>query len=121
MYKELEKWLNTILSGAIPDDVAAFNFNLSEESGCTWSMELVGTERFDAEDEDWACDEITDFGSRDNPLRWHKKAAWNQVLNDAVSAVKEYLDKGKYASVFKSRKGVGIGFVDGDLEIVWSE
>lgn len=120
MYKQIEKWIDGVLSSDIPEEIEAFCFNLNEEDGDTWSMELVGTESFDLEDEDWVCDEVTDFGSRDNPFRWKEKAKWKKVLKEVTAVIKEYLEKGKYCGVLKSRKGVGIGFVDGDLEILYS-
>lgn len=102
----------------IPSDVIAFNFNLYEDINKNWSMELVGTESFDVDDEDWACDEVTDFGTRDNPFCWHKEAGWNEVLEEIVSILKEYLNNGAFSSVLKNFKGVGVGFADGDIEIL---
>ena len=121
MYKEIEEWLNTVLNVDVPDEVIAFNFNLGEDDDNCWYMELVGTESFDFKDEDWACDEITDFGTRENPLTWHQKTTWKKIMKEAVAAIMQYLEKGKYANILKSRKGVGVGFVDGDLEIVYSD
>lgn len=77
MYNKVSDWLDDILGCDIPNEVAGFCFNLYEDGDNFWSMELVGAERFDKEDEDWLCDEVTDFGTRDEPLRWNKDAGWN--------------------------------------------
>ena len=73
MYKKIEEWINNVLEQKIPSETVAFCFNLYEDEDDTWSMELVGTERFDIDDSDWACDEVTDFDTRDEPLSWKKK------------------------------------------------
>ncbi len=118
MYNKIETWINNIAIQEIPEEVIAFNFNLYEDTDNTWSMELVGTESFDEEDPDWACDEVTDFGTRDNPLAWQKDASWDEVLEEIIGALKMYLDLGGFANVLKNSNGVGVGFVDGDIEIL---
>lgn len=44
MYTRVENWLDGILVQEIPDAVIALNFNLYEDGGNNWSIELVGTE-----------------------------------------------------------------------------
>ena len=120
MYHKIEAWLNDILGQKIPSEVRAFCFNLYDDWYEGWHIELVGTENFDVDDEDWACDEITDFGTREKPLSWKKEADWNEVLSEVSSALKQYLENGLYADILKSRAGVAVGFVDGNLEILYS-
>lgn len=119
MYAFVENWLDSILEQPIPAEVAALNFNLYEEGGNNWSIELVGTESFDLEDEDWGCDEIFDFGTRENPLVWEEEKMWNEILDEMIQIMKRYLQEGKYAGVLKKYRGVGIGFVDGNIEILF--
>lgn len=118
---QISDWIDNILNTDIPDDVVAFCFNLYEDGNGVWSMELVGTSRFDTEDEDWPCDEITDFDSRENPYGWEKDCNWEDALAYIVNALKEYLTYGKHAELLKSRNGVGVGFVDGCIEIIYSK
>ncbi len=73
MYTLVEKWLNDILKQTIPTEVAALSFNLYEDGDDNWSIELVGTEGFDLENEDWCCAEIFDFGTREAPLTWKEE------------------------------------------------
>ena len=81
-------------------------------------MELIGSGRFDIEDSDWPCDEITDFESRKNLYEWEMDCSWKKALSYVIKELKEYLSDGKYANLLKSRKGVGVGFVDGDIKIL---
>ena len=121
MYQEIEAWLNVVLEQDIPSSVAAFGFNLYEDGNNAWSMELVGTESFDPENEDWICEEVTDFETRDDPFAWEQEAGWEEILEEVILVLKEYLENGLYADLLKSRCGVGVGFVDGDVEIVYEE
>lgn len=121
MYKFIEKWLNGILEQEIPPSVVGLSFNLYEDGEYNWTMELVGTESFDLEDNDWCCEEIFDFGTRAVPLSWKEKKAWNEILDKMKKNIKKYLDKGKYSYVLKKYQGVGIGFVDGDVEILFAQ
>ena len=115
-------WIDEILKKDIPHEVEAFCFNLYDEgTNNDWSMELVGSETFDENNPDWPCFEATDFESRETPYKWELEGDWEQVLNYAKKAIGEYLDNGKYAHVLKSKKGVGIGFVDGDLSIIYKK
>lgn len=120
MYTRIEEWLNEVLDQEIPAASRAFCFNLYDDGENEWSMELIASSSFDLEDDDWGCDELTDLGTRDIPLSWEKEAEWEEILADAASALKQYLAHGKYADILKAREGVGVGFVEGDIEILYS-
>ncbi|MCI5623305.1 MAG: hypothetical protein MR326_06270 [Anaerostipes sp.] len=100
--------------------MAAFCFNLYEDGNSSWSMELIGAHRFDADDADWPCEEVTDFGTRENHFVWSKTANWDVVLEEVISVLSEYLNNGKRAKVLTAKKRVGVGFVDGDVKILCS-
>ncbi len=119
MYNRIERLAEAAFGTVIPQDVKAFAFNLYEDADDIWSVEIVGTGSFDKDDEDWACDEITDFGTRNEPVSWQEETDWETVLQKVVSAVKEYLEKGKYSEKLKEYAGIGVGFVDGDIELVY--
>ena len=119
MYEKIEQLVENAFKSDIPDNTAAFSFNIYEDADDMWSVELIAAASFDADDEDWACDEISDLGTREEPVSWHEKTDWESVLSAVVTAVKEYLDKGKYSEKMKEYKGVGVGFVDGDIELVY--
>ena len=117
MYNEFEAWLDAALEAGVPDGIAAYNFNLYEDDDNLWSIELIGASRFDEEDPDWACDEV--FTNREDPLSWSAETDWEEILETMTQYVEKYLAEGKYADVLKDTEAVGIGFVDGDITIVY--
>ena len=119
LYDTIEKWLDDILQQSIPDDVLALNFNLYDDGDYSWSIELVGTDSFDIDDDDWRCDEVFDFGTRDNPLEWKEENAWDYILDEMIDIINRYLEEGQFADVLKQYKAVGIGFVDGDANTLY--
>lgn len=119
MYQKFEAWLNETLNQELPEDIVAFNFNLYENGDNNWSMELVGTEEFDTEDEDWVCEEV--FDNRETPFCWEQEEGWEEALETAKQMVEKYLQCGEYQELFKSYEGIGIGFVDGDIEILYTK
>ena len=116
MYNEFATWLDAALEADLPEDIAAFNFNLYEDDEYLWSIELIGASRFDAEDPDWACDEV--FTNREEPLSWSAETDWETVLETMTQYVEKYLAEGENAAILKNSEAVGIGFVDGDITIV---
>lgn len=121
MFDELSTWLDHVLDQAIPNEVVAFCFNLYEDGHNRWSMEVVGTDYFDADDGDWGCDEVTDFGTRENCYTWEAAKEWDEILNEIISHLKSYLESGTYAALLKEKSGIGVGFVDGDIEIIYQQ
>ena len=119
MYNKVSEWIDGVLSAPVPDEVAAFCFNLYENDEYWWSMDLIGADRFDPDDQDWACDEVTDFNSRDPLFTWQAECEWDEALDTMVDILTKYLNEGKYADLLKSKNAVGIGFADGDIEIIY--
>lgn len=116
---DFNAWLDAVLARTIPGTVVAFCFNLSEP----WRLELVGAGSFSAEDDDWACDEV--FTSRGNDLDLPEKevgCTWEEVLASAKTLLVAYLGRNSPGSaVLKSRNAVAVGFVDGELEVLWQK
>ena len=121
-YDDFEKWVDAALAVELPENIEAFCFNLYEDFNPyddgkkLYSVEIIGSPSFDETDEDWACDEV--FNNRAYPLCWKSDKSWEGVLEDTKSLVKRYLKEGKYASLLLSKKGVGVGFVDGNIELL---
>ena len=115
-YRDFEKWVDTALAVELPDRIQAFCFNLYEKGNNVYAVEIIGSPTFDETDEDWACDEV--FNNRGYPLCWKSDKSWEGVLEDTKSLVKRYLKEGKHASLLLSKKGVGVGFVNGNLELL---
>ncbi|MGX8774358.1 MAG: hypothetical protein ACSW8G_04800 [Bacillota bacterium] len=117
-YAEFEKFVDTALSGEVPEEVVAICFNLYDDPGDRWSVEVVGTSAFDREDSDWACAEVTDFGTRKAPYAWTEEAEYEEIQEKSVEVVRKYLESGSCAEKLKAVEGIGVGFVDGDLELI---
>lgn len=115
--KEFFNWLDDILSEKLPDNIKAINFNLYENTDNKWSVELIGASVFDENNSDWACYEV--YTTRENPYVLVKESDWETIKSLFTSYLNKYLDLGKYSDVMKKYNGVGIGFVDGDLSIVY--
>lgn len=122
--KTFEDWLEESLSADISENVRAFSFNLNEAAfveNCKFGIELIGAERFDADDEDWACDEIWEPLQRNIPIPLsYSGENWEECLSVMKNLVVKLLDSNKsFAQKLKSKEAVGIGFVDGNLENIW--
>ncbi len=111
-------WLEDALK-KLPGNVEAIHFNLYEDSDNKWSVELVGTSTFDENNSDWACNEV--YTTRDNPYVLTKKSEWKAIENLFTTFLLNYLERGKYAHILKECRGIGIGFVDGDLSILYKK
>lgn len=118
-------WLDALLeNNEMPESTKAFNFNLYEDrvddesDEKVFGIQLIAADRFDPDDDSWACDEV--WTSEEDifyiSLSDEEDKSGEHAEKIYVELVKEYLRNGKYA-VTIARKPVGIGFVDGDLNI----
>ena len=114
-------WLDSVLGKDIPSDVVALIFNIYEDADKRWSIEVVGTSSLDENDDDWACDEITDFGTRERPFSWQEDTTWENVLPRVERLIEGYIESGKYSEKLRNLGAIAYGFVDGDLEIVCAD
>lgn len=112
-------WLDSVLKSDFSGEVKAINFNLYEDTDNKWSIEFVGTFSFDRDNEDWACDEV--FATRDNPFVIECENDWKSMETFFIGLVNKYLSSGKYASKLKEYQAVGIGFVDGNLHVLYEK
>jgi hypothetical protein len=119
-YAQFSNWLDRHLANDLPKDIVAVNFNLYEGAESTYDVELVGCNSFDEGDSDWACDEV--YTTRDDLFYIQRTSGikdWKKGLKLVAKLVKLYLKKGKYADKLKSCAAVAIGFVDGNIKILY--
>ena len=109
--------MDYLLKDELNSEIKAVNFNLYEDANNKWSIELVGTSSFDKNNDDWACDEV--FTTRDNPFVIENESDWKSMEKVFIDLVNSYLNNGKYAYKLKQYQAIGVGFVDGDLHIVY--
>lgn len=60
------------------------------------------------------------FTTRDHPFVIECESDWELVETFFIGLVNEYLSSGKYAGKLKEYQAIGIGFVDGDLHILYA-
>jgi hypothetical protein len=117
-------WLNTSLSEDIPSDVEAFCFNLYQPAGydnVEYGIELIGASRFDKLDEDWACDDMWEPKQREMliPVEFSTND-WEVCQSKLKNLIQEYLNStNTNVDVLKQHKAIAIGFVDGNLDLIW--
>ena len=123
IYEEFARWLDGLLESTdMPPETRAFCFNLYEESDedHIYAVQLIAAERFDENDPDWACDEV--WSSEEDIFTVdtsdENDTGWKHAQELITEMAEEYLRNGKYADVIKGAKGIAMGFVDGDLEII---
>ena len=116
------KWLDDVIPNDLPEETVALAFNIYEDKDNFWSCEVIATNAFDAEDVsgDWACCEISHFDTREDKLfAWQQFDEFNVILEKLKYALNQYLENGKKAKIMKETAGVGMGLVDGDLELMY--
>ena len=116
---KFEVWLNDILKNELPNNIKAISFNLYEDTQNKWSIEFVGASSFDEKNDDWACDEV--FATRENPYIVIKECDWKSIEEFFINLINDYLKNGKYANKLKQYEAIAIGFVDGDLNIIYKK
>ena len=112
--EEFYSWANKNLVGS---NAYAYCFNLIENAGI-YSIELIGTNSFSLQDENWACDECSEASPRSLEIG-NEFEDWESCLWSIYDFLEGYIRSNEIgAKVLSNSKGVGVGFVDGNLEIL---
>lgn len=126
IYIKFENWLDNLLeNNDMPADTKAFNFNLYEESEgeYVYGVQIIASDRFDIDDDgNWACYEV--WSSEEDIFcvsAADEDDKSGQAFQKFISGiVVDYLENGKYKNILLNSKGIGIGFVDGEIDIIFS-
>lgn len=95
----------------MPTDIVALNFGLFQPYG----IELIGASCYDAENDDWACEEDFVPEHRFCPaLKISGSKKWEEVLEDIVVILKEIIEELPDLKLWKVEH-ITTGFSDGDL------
>ncbi|MDE6665317.1 MAG: hypothetical protein K2K14_03895 [Ruminococcus sp.] len=123
IYSEFANWLDNLLeNNNMPENTKAFNFNLyeEEEGEYIYGVQIIASDRFDADDDEWACCEIWSseedifcVSTADEDEKGREQA--QKFISEMIS---DYLENGKYKDILINSNGIGIGFVDGELEYI---
>jgi hypothetical protein len=111
----IRAWIKRMNENEIlPENILALNFGLYEPYG----IEMIGSANYDAEDDDWACDE--DFVPKERccpHLGIDDTYEWEFVLEKMVIILKELISELKDLQILKVEH-IASGFCDGDLIVV---
>lgn len=129
---QFRQWLEQALADTPPAPVQAFAFNLldygivadddADGEDAMFGIELTGAASFDAADPDWACDEIWEPAVRvlDIPVAF-SGSDWESCLRQVDALLRAaLLQDDRLSRLLTSRHGIGLGFVDGDLTVLWA-
>lgn len=121
--EEFNSWIGSALASEVPKTVVAYSFNLFElaPGEAKYGLELIGSDEFDMDNSDWACNEVWVANPRSFSIpRAFANGAWEECLDDIRELVTNTLSKSSAtATKLKKARAVAIGFVDGDLELIW--
>lgn len=118
-------WIEGNLAERPPANVKGFVFNLYEyepTDGVRFGIDLVGTGAFDVEDSDWACDEIWEPEERVLLIpEAFSGEDWEECQSRIRGLLSQVLGSDSLGSSnLKRAKGIGLGFAEGDLDVVWN-
>ena len=115
-YDFFSKWVDSVLKNIKFSKIKALNFNLYEEEN-TYSIQLIATDYFNIEDEDWACYEK--YSSGENLCTYSKDEDWIKFQEKCKFYITKYVHEGRYANELQKLLAIGVGFVDGDIEFAY--
>ncbi len=122
VYNEFESWIDYLLeTNTMPEDTRALCLNLYDDGDNIYSLQIVAANRYSDTDSDWPCDEVwssgedifsIDISDEENKDRQHAYDIFKEI-------VAEYLLEGKYSGLLTSYLVLAMGYVDGELEIIY--
>lgn len=108
-------WLDQILKIENPSaEIQAFYFGIFEtEDG--YVTYLVGSNEFDEDDEDWACN--SDFEPNDKYLILGQNGVdWELILFEVKKYIEDYMQSPNFKNSFLDKsKAIAMGFDSGEL------
>ena len=121
--QDLFVWIDACLSHELPEGTAAFHFNLYEGTDSV-RVELMGTDSFtpgEIPERDYWPGTATFFTDEPRFEVPYEVAGseWKQWLATCMELLRSYVETGAKSSVLRASRGVGVGFVDGDMYVLW--
>lgn len=118
-YAGFETWLDGVLaSRQLPGGVVALNFNIYDGANDTYDVELIGAPAFDESDDDWACEELFTSDILSLPVT-PETEDWEEGLAHIIGMVRRYLQAGRFRHMLEGFEAVGVGHVNGAIEVVY--
>lgn len=121
--QEFFRWTDQALSQVIPGSTVAFHFNLYEGMDSV-HVQLIGTESFvpgEVPERDyWPGAETFSTGEDIFEIPFSVAGSeWTEWLKTSIEMAQSYIAGGGKSDVLRASRGVGIGFVDGDMHVLW--
>jgi len=121
IYSKFEEWLLKIIKKERPKkEIIAYNIGIFKTK-VSFSLYLMGSKKYDAEDSDWACKQDYFPADRyfDFPKDYAKDKDSHQIENDVLAFSKKFSESLKFKESFLGKaEAVTIGFDDGDLHTI---
>ncbi|WP_310447112.1 hypothetical protein [Thiobacillus sp.] len=112
-------WADRVLEQGVPHGTVGFHFNLYEGIDSV-HVQLTGTDSFVTEPEYWPGDETFTTGEDIFEVPFAVAGdTWQDWLMSLKALVSSYITDGDKSAVLTKSHGVGIGFVDGDMYVLW--
>lgn len=125
IYGGFAEWLDSLLeNNDMPENTRAYNFNLYEEAEgeCVYGVQIIASDDFDPEDEDWACCEV--WSSEEDifcvSASDEEDKSWQAFQKFITEVICDYLENGKHRDILLDSQGIGVGFVDGEIDIIYN-
>lgn len=118
MKEQISNWISLLCKEETPDsDIVALNFGLFE-SPAGFSLYLIGSHEYDAEDDDWAC--YVDYEPKRKYLEinnlGNSNIESNSFLQVVVEIISDLMQKTEISeSTLFHNRIITIGFDDGEL------
>lgn len=118
---KIERWIQQINDeSAVPPGIVAFNFGLfeSEDGYCIY---LIGSNAYDEDDDDWACEVDYEPKYKYLPLLEvsRQEIGWEEFQNKVKDIVAGFISKNADKLPMFKDKIITIGFDDGNLIRIW--
>ena len=117
---KLEEWIKTIIATEHPSKkIIGYYFGIFELESKQYNLYLIGSEEFDKEHDDWACNDDFEPKEKYLSLPQYDNLEWEKVLDNIVTELCEFSKTDIYKSSFFSKaQGVAVGFDDGNLYLI---
>ncbi len=108
--------LDRFLRNAEMSENSGVYFELHEGNDDMYRIYVDITPKFDAENDDWACNAETVLGEIN--ITKHSDMEWEEIQDTAENLIRSYLVKGSFKDKLLSCAGIGTGFAEGDLILI---
>lgn len=108
------EWLTKVINSDISKEVVALHFNLYENSGNMWVVELIGCKSFEPTSTMWTKTSTIKISTEFN---FQRNSNWEQIENEIIELLNLYFMEDLQTR--EKYKAITAGFVDGTISYVY--